>query len=442
MPTNITQYELLISCPGDVKKEVELIKEVVHKFNSEFSKTLGIMIQERHWVKDSYPASGDKPQEILNKQFINECDAAVAIFWTRFGTPTDEYGSGTEEEIEKMLSMGKQVFMYFSDSPVSLSEIDSEQYEKVKEFKGKYTDRGLYWEYKTADEFKDLFYAHLTKHFLTLSKVEEIGNAKKPKLEAELINADSEKPLEESYKFKSPDGLITYKKLNEEDIFEDIAEYVTVDDINEYNEALPTIDEVKSFNEQQKLYENSKNNRYDFKLSIANVGTLKANEIYVDLYFPKEILVYKAGNAEKIDRPDARPYMPENPIWKAIEEKEKKKNKILTGNIDAFMKANRLLEQLSVINGYGVGAINSSYLSPSLAAHRFVPPVSVDYYVKNNKELSLHIDNLLHTRQYDSDKFSLIFTRCGDFQIEYTIMCEEWEEPIKGDFQIKVEYGA
>ena len=28
------------------------------------------------------------------------------MFWTRFGTPTDEYGSGTEEEIEIMLPDG------------------------------------------------------------------------------------------------------------------------------------------------------------------------------------------------------------------------------------------------------------------------------------------------------------------------------------------------
>lgn len=442
MPKNITQYELLISCPGDVRKEVEIIKEVVHKFNSEFSKTLGIMIQERYWGKDSYPASGDTPQKILNKQFVDDCDAAVAIFWTRFGTPTDEYGSGTEEEIEKMLASDKQVFMYFSDSPISLSEIDVEQYEKVNEFKKKYADRGLYWEYKTTDEFKDLFYAHLTKHFLTLSKVEELGNAKKPEIEIELINADTEIPNEETYKFKGIDGLIRYEKLSEEDIFEDIAEYVTVDDIKKYNQALPSKEEVDDFNEQQKLYENAQKNCYDFKLSIGNTGVAKANDIYIDLYFPKEILVYKVDDVKKIKEPEKKPDMPENPIWKAIDEKEKKKMKMLTGDMGKFVKANSLLEQLAAVNGYAFESIHPSYLSSSLAVHSFVPPISVDYNVKGHKELFLHIDDLLHTRQYDSDKFSLIFTECGQFQIEYSVMCEEWEEPIKGSFQINIEYGA
>ena len=38
---------------------------------------------------DSYPQSGDRAQEVLNKQFVRECDAAVALFWTKFGTPTE-----------------------------------------------------------------------------------------------------------------------------------------------------------------------------------------------------------------------------------------------------------------------------------------------------------------------------------------------------------------
>ena len=41
---------------------------------------------------------------------MNKCDAAVAIFWTRFGSPTDEYGSGTEEKIEKWNENLSRVF--------------------------------------------------------------------------------------------------------------------------------------------------------------------------------------------------------------------------------------------------------------------------------------------------------------------------------------------
>lgn len=124
MPKNVVQYDLLISCPGDITTEISIIEDAISQFNTQFSDTLGISVRTKHWHKNSYAQSGGKPQSLLNEQFVNDCDAAVAILWTRFGTPTDEYGSGTEEEVEIMLSSGKQVFMYFSDKPLSPSQIE------------------------------------------------------------------------------------------------------------------------------------------------------------------------------------------------------------------------------------------------------------------------------------------------------------------------------
>ena len=41
MPKNITQYNLLISCPGDITNEIKIIEEVVEKFNQQFTNSLG-----------------------------------------------------------------------------------------------------------------------------------------------------------------------------------------------------------------------------------------------------------------------------------------------------------------------------------------------------------------------------------------------------------------
>ncbi len=178
MPKQVQLYDLLISCPGDITAEIDLIKSAVEKFNSQFSDTLGISIRIKHWSKDSYPQSGGKPQELLNRQFVKECDAAVALFWTRFGTPTDQYGSGTEEEIEIMLEAGKQVFMYFSDKPIPPSAINQNEYERVLAFRKKYQSRGLYSCYATEDAFSSQFFAHLTKHFLSVQAVKEVTIAR------------------------------------------------------------------------------------------------------------------------------------------------------------------------------------------------------------------------------------------------------------------------
>lgn len=165
----ITAYDLLISCPGDVNQFTDIIRECVGNFNRVYGNINNMEIVTKHWSTDSYPQSGDKPQELLNKQFVRECDAAVAIFWTKFGTPTDRYGSGTEEEIEEMLSSNKQVFMYFLDAPVNPSSVDMEQYKKVQAFKEKYKDRGIYFIVRDEQELRQLFTNHLGMHFLPLA---------------------------------------------------------------------------------------------------------------------------------------------------------------------------------------------------------------------------------------------------------------------------------
>ena len=53
MPKSVIQYDLLISCPGDIKDEVNCIKEVVDQFNATFADSLGISIRTKHWSKNS-----------------------------------------------------------------------------------------------------------------------------------------------------------------------------------------------------------------------------------------------------------------------------------------------------------------------------------------------------------------------------------------------------
>ena len=165
----ITAYDLLISCPGDVSNFLPVITEVVESFNKTVGKINDMAVVVKHWSTDSYSQSGGKPQEIINKQVVEKCDAAIAIFWTRFGTPTDNYGSGTEEEIEKMLSDQKQVFMYFLDMPSPPSKSIDGQYTKILEFKDRYKDRGTYVEIKDEQEFRRVFTNDLTLYFLSLT---------------------------------------------------------------------------------------------------------------------------------------------------------------------------------------------------------------------------------------------------------------------------------
>lgn len=193
----ITAYDLLISCPGDVNEFIDVIRDCIDNFNRILGSVNNMEVVAKHWSTDSYPQSGGKPQELLNQQFVRECDAAVALFWTKFGTPTDKYGSGTEEEIEEMLSFNKQVFMYFFDKPVNPSSIDMDQYKKVEEFKTKYKDRGIYSVVKDEQELRQQFTNHLAMYFLPIimkDRGESVSFEKKsiPILKVRDINSEDE----------------------------------------------------------------------------------------------------------------------------------------------------------------------------------------------------------------------------------------------------------
>lgn len=198
--TGATIYDLLLSCPGDVLDLKNIVKECVEDFNCLFGSINNIKIEVKHWITDSYPQSGGKPQELLNNQFIHECDACVALFGNKFGTPTQEYGSGTEEEIDDMISSGKQVFLYFVERPVDPAKIDIDQLAKVRKFKEKYTDKGIYCLVKSDEEFRKLFLNHLALYFLNLvsEPIISVPYTVAPRLEFLMSDGTAEAKIEHS----------------------------------------------------------------------------------------------------------------------------------------------------------------------------------------------------------------------------------------------------
>lgn len=151
MQKNVLAYDLLISRPSDVIRYVDMLENEEIRFNNVFGKSNGIVVRTRHWTKDSYSEFGDSPQELLNKQIVDSSDMVLGIFWTRFGEPTENYGSGTKEEIERMLKAGKQVFLFFLEKPtINPHEFDPDQFKKIQEFKNRHRNDGIY--FSVSDE--------------------------------------------------------------------------------------------------------------------------------------------------------------------------------------------------------------------------------------------------------------------------------------------------
>lgn len=149
-------YFLMISCPGDVIRERELLKECVEIVNNE--RTDDSWIELRYWVTDTFSDAGTPAQESINQQIVNESDGLIAIFNARLGTPVHDYPCGTAEEIALMLSAGKHVSLLFNTAPrIDLTRDNSiEQITKLQEYKREQSANSFYKEFKDEDSFKTI----------------------------------------------------------------------------------------------------------------------------------------------------------------------------------------------------------------------------------------------------------------------------------------------
>ena len=152
---------VMIASPGDVENERRIVKEIVYEWNAIHSLRRKIILLPVGWETHSFPVMGDRPQKIINSQVLKNCDLLVGIFWTRIGTETGSYPSGTVEEIEEHIKADKPVMLYFSNQPAHPDSINSLQYEKLIAFKESCRKNGLYETYDSISEFKEKFFRQL-----------------------------------------------------------------------------------------------------------------------------------------------------------------------------------------------------------------------------------------------------------------------------------------
>jgi hypothetical protein len=147
----------MIASPGDVLEERNLIRDIIHEWNDIHSMQRNYVLMPVGWETHSSPDLGGRPQSLINKNVLEQCDLLVGVFWTRIGTPTGEAESGTAEEIRRHVDAGKPAMVYFSTAPVAPEALDPEQYSALNTFKAWCKGRGLIEEYDNLAAFSDKF---------------------------------------------------------------------------------------------------------------------------------------------------------------------------------------------------------------------------------------------------------------------------------------------
>ena len=173
-------FNVMIASPNDVATERNIVRAIIYEWNAVHSNSRKIALLPIGWETHSSPEIGNTPQDIINRQILDKCDLLVGVFWTRIGTSTRDYASGTVEEIEKHVRSDKPAMLYFSNLPVLPDSVDADQYKKLKDFKETYKDKSLFETYDSLADFKDKFYRQLqlkiNEHpYFQISNVESSG---------------------------------------------------------------------------------------------------------------------------------------------------------------------------------------------------------------------------------------------------------------------------
>ncbi|GAB5566067.1 MAG: hypothetical protein Wins2KO_31300 [Winogradskyella sp.] len=232
MPSTITKYKIFLASPSDVQDERVSIDEVINELNLTFGKQQDIYLELLKWETHSAPAIAiNHPQEIINTDIGKDYDLFIGLIWKKFGTPTIEADSGTEEEFLNAYERFSenpnsiQILFYFNSKPVSINEMNPEQLLKIQNFK---TDIGknkkvLYWEYQDTQQLCKFLRIHIPQRILELRKNEQNKVATVEPKEVSEVEI-----LKEEY------GLIDYQEMIEDNIRESTESLTRISDATEW----------------------------------------------------------------------------------------------------------------------------------------------------------------------------------------------------------------
>jgi len=216
MAKTITLYKIFVASPSDLNDERSLIEEIVDELNLSTFNNSDIKIELKKWETHANPDIGKYPQQVIIKDINYDYDIFIGLLWSKFGTPTEKFGSGTEEEFYSAYSLHQKspssvkIMFYFKQAAIPMDKIDTDSINSIRKFKSELSDKGvLYWDYNTIEEFQKLLRIQLTR------KIQEIRQSElKP---STTVDTEDVTPEDEEL------GLLDYMEQGEES-FDDIKE--------------------------------------------------------------------------------------------------------------------------------------------------------------------------------------------------------------------------
>ena len=267
-----TEFKILVAGPSDVPRHRKAVFLELDRWNRLHSEQTGVLMRGVDWLMARPELAGD-PQQSINSQDVDDCDAVVAVFGTRPGTRTPRSDSGTVEEIERLADAGKDVMVYFSRENVPVEKIDPDELKRLRDFQESMRSRGLLGYYKSLTDLKVQLETHITS--LGYEFERRLLTGANPPSPAPADHPSSDQGPSQMVPAATADLLAELRAANE------IARRAAEDQAKERREAKQAILEILPGDRTAGpwIYMMSNPNRADVKYQLRNRGRAPARNI-------------------------------------------------------------------------------------------------------------------------------------------------------------------
>jgi hypothetical protein len=304
-------FRILIASPIDVADEREIAVKTIQEWNDLNSAERQLVLLPLRWETHSAPEYGKRPQEVINRQIVDQCDLLVGAFWTRIGSPTGVADSGTLEEIERVAKDGKPVMLYFSKANKNPDDIDLEQLKKLRDFKKKTFPNALVENYSGPVEFRDKLARQLEIQLRALlvdagDVVHEDNKSPYTDIVLQFADPDSGEGIGDTQEISA-----TLLKITD---YEEIPDYSPKRDTPRSKEREELIEVIMSSRHRGKDYYRdsinkiiAKSKNRPIRFWLKNTGTVGARDVFIDIKlltarrFETEAGVLYLGDNESVE---------------------------------------------------------------------------------------------------------------------------------------------
>lgn len=398
----------------------------------------------------------DEDQWEIIRRTIEVSDYYVLVLGLRYGSKTSEGISFTQKEYEYALAKNIPILAFVMKDTVSLSkdkrDDDLSEINSFRELVLTNSKMAQFWETKdqliksvSISLMKQIMQKPgigwirgdnaraeeaLSKELTALSKENRELRERVTDLESKIssklpaIGVDIVPPAVDEH-FNSYRKTEMPESLRFEGIEEHLLEFVSEQDIEKYNSSIPSQQDLDDYNKECERFYKIKNYSSALVIEVANSGSAKANNIYVDIEFPEGVLIYEIG--EKHSEP--KNPIPINPIKRAqtkYAEKLKEKATALSGLHSRFGLGNELIGLSSIVR--------PEFDVPNIR------PINQRWWTSlDGRKITIKIDNLLHTRRMTfDDEYMVVPLIEGKIAIEVRVICEEYDDIVNTVVELNI----